>query len=459
MTVYPIEIDSAISIPVATDAISAVNAATVNRLRDAIIAIESELGVNPATIYTTVRTRLDNMDAVLEVLNDNGSLFSAGGDLDGDGLDQTVIGLQGRPLNATVPATDQVISWDGYAWTPTTFNSFSAGGDLTGTASSQTVAKVNGITISGTPAIGNSLHATSASAGSWSSLNLAGGANYVTGALPAANQASQTMLGDVTGTTAAAVVAKVNGITITGTPAIGNSIHATSTSAGSWSALNLAGGADYITGVLPTANQASQTMLGDVTGTTASSVVAKINGATVSAAGALTTNHVLKVSGASATTYGYVVNANIDSAAAIDYSKFGSGTQSLAAQQFSSTVDTKGTLVDVQPKNVQTTDATATTIDSFTIASNTTLIVTTVITAVKSDNTQGAAYFRTAAFRNNAGTVAQISTTQDGGTFEDDSSWDVTVDNVTTTVRIRVTGKAATTIRWTCVSTRLEVIV
>lgn len=150
-------------------------------------------------------------------------------------------------------------------------------------------------------------------------------------------------------------------------------------------------------------------------------------------------------------------NSSVSSTALIDYSKFGVGTQSLAAQQFNSTVDTKGTIVDVQPKNVQTTNATATTLDSFTIASNTTLIVSAVITAVKSDNSQGASYIRSAVFRNNAGTVAQISTTQDGGTFEDDATWDATIDNATTTIRIRVTGKAATTIRWTCISTRLEV--
>ncbi len=155
---------------------------------------------------------------------------------------------------------------------------------------------------------------------------------------------------------------------------------------------------------------------------------------------------------------GSILNADINASAAIDYSKLGTGTQSIGAQQFNSTVDTKGTTRDVQPKNVQTTDATVTTLDSFTIASNTTLVVSAAITAVKSDNSQGASYFRSAAFRNNAGSVSQISATQDGGTFEDDVVWDATIDNSTTTIRIRVTGKAATTIRWTCVSTRLEVI-
>lgn len=56
---------------------------------------------------------------------------------------------------------------------------------------------------------------------------------------------------------------------------------------------------------------------GDLTGTSSSQTVAKINGASVTAAGSLTTGHVLQVSGASATSYGYVANANVDAAAAI----------------------------------------------------------------------------------------------------------------------------------------------
>lgn len=42
--------------------------------------------------------------------------------------------------------------------------------------------------------------------------------------------------------------------------------------------INLAGGSGVVTGVLPTGNQASQSMSGDVTGTTASSTVAAISG-------------------------------------------------------------------------------------------------------------------------------------------------------------------------------------
>lgn len=76
--------------------------------------------------------------------------------------------------------------WDSTNYT-SAGGSFTAGGDLTGTSSSQTVARINGIAISGTPAIGNTPGATSTSACVWSALNLAGGANFVSGLLPVAN--------------------------------------------------------------------------------------------------------------------------------------------------------------------------------------------------------------------------------------------------------------------------------
>lgn len=65
-------------------------------------------------------------------------------------------------------------------------------------------------------------------------------------------------------------------------------------------ATNFAGNATTAT----TATNFSGSLAGDVTGPQATTVVAKIHGATVPAAGALTTGNVLQVNGASSTTYG-----------------------------------------------------------------------------------------------------------------------------------------------------------
>lgn len=59
-------------------------------------------------------------------------------------------------------------------------------------------------------------------------------AHVTTGVLPAANQAAQTMGGDVTGTTAATTVSKIQGVAISGTPADGYVLEATSSTAASW---------------------------------------------------------------------------------------------------------------------------------------------------------------------------------------------------------------------------------
>jgi len=61
-------------------------------------------------------------------------------------------------------------------------------------------------------------------------------ATRATGVLPAANQAAQSIAGDGTGTTAALVVTKVNGISITGTPGVGYTPVGTSTTAAVWTA-------------------------------------------------------------------------------------------------------------------------------------------------------------------------------------------------------------------------------
>lgn len=62
-SLYPNQLDNSTSIPVATDNVTPVNAEVVNRLRDPIIAIESELGLNPSGTYGTVKARLDALEA------------------------------------------------------------------------------------------------------------------------------------------------------------------------------------------------------------------------------------------------------------------------------------------------------------------------------------------------------------------------------------------------------------
>lgn len=71
------------------------------------------------------------------------------GDLGGSGttaLLPRVSGLQGRPVNTLVPTTNQILTWDGYAWGPVNAaNGFIASGDLSGNSISQQVIRLTGV--------------------------------------------------------------------------------------------------------------------------------------------------------------------------------------------------------------------------------------------------------------------------------------------------------------------------
>lgn len=61
-TKYPLGIDTSTELPKATDLVTAVNGESVNRLREAILAIENELGIQPSGTNSTVRARLDYLE-------------------------------------------------------------------------------------------------------------------------------------------------------------------------------------------------------------------------------------------------------------------------------------------------------------------------------------------------------------------------------------------------------------
>lgn len=109
---------------------------------------------------------------------------------------------------ATYSATDGY--WEAK---PAATGSFSAGGDLSGSSSNQTVIKINGasVPVSGSLTTGNVLQVNGSSSLTYGAVNLAGGANYVTGTLPTGNQAAQSLSGDVTGTTASNTVISLTG--------------------------------------------------------------------------------------------------------------------------------------------------------------------------------------------------------------------------------------------------------
>lgn len=62
---YPLSLDDSTSLPPTVDLVTPVRAEVVNRLRDAILSIEAELGTDPSRTFGNVRDRLDNLKTTL----------------------------------------------------------------------------------------------------------------------------------------------------------------------------------------------------------------------------------------------------------------------------------------------------------------------------------------------------------------------------------------------------------
>ena len=261
------------------------------------------------------------------------------GDVGGKVNNAIVNKIKGVTVSGVAPTTYQVLLYSGSQWEPTTLPNASVSdsgfirltGDLSGAYNAPTVVKANGATIpaAGSLTTGNILQVSGSSALSYGALNLAGGANYVTGILPAANHPDAStvakgivqLAGDLAGTSTSVTVSRINGSTVPAGGALttGNGLYVTGVGALSYSALNLAGGANYVSGILPAANHPDATtgakgivqLAGDLAGTSTSVTVSRINGSTVPAGGSLTTGTVLRATGTATLAYGALDLANV----------------------------------------------------------------------------------------------------------------------------------------------------
>jgi hypothetical protein len=121
MSLYPAQIDTSY-LPVVVDNSTTINGTILNKLRDSILSIELELGIKPSSTFGSVRARLDNIENILNNIGPSNSV-KLGGDLGGTNNTPIVIGIQGRSVSAAAPALNQVLSWNGVAWIPSTVTS------------------------------------------------------------------------------------------------------------------------------------------------------------------------------------------------------------------------------------------------------------------------------------------------------------------------------------------------
>ncbi len=166
MVNYPASIDNSLSVPAAVDGSTTVSASIVNRLRDSILAVQTELGIKPSATYTTVKNRLDVLESALSNL----IIIELAGDLSGSTSFPEVIGLQGNPISSEDPGVGQALVWTGSAWAPRTISgsggSFTPSGDLSGSSLSQQVISLTGDAgVVSVPTASLQFGTTSASAG------------------------------------------------------------------------------------------------------------------------------------------------------------------------------------------------------------------------------------------------------------------------------------------------------
>lgn len=102
----------------------------------------------------------------------------------------------------------------------------------------------------------------------------------------------------------------------------------------------------------------------------------------------------------------------------------------------------------------QTTDATVTSLFTWTIADEAATLVTAEIVALLDSGAETGAWVRRARIKRDGGTVT-VGTVEDSYTSEETPAWDVTIDNSGSTGRIRVTGEVGHDIQWGGVITRL----
>jgi len=226
-----------------------------------------DIDLNPSRVVDSITCTTVGA-ALYALIGESAANFIAAGDLSGNASTQTVIGIYNNPVSAITPSTGDVLLFTSGAWTPSPIAPAppggTAGGNLSGTYPNPAVAAINGSSVpaGGSLTTGNTLYVSGSSSLSYGALNLAGGAAYVSGALPTANQAAQTMGGDISGTTTSAIVIQLQGYAISNTAPTSGYALVWNSGTSKWT---------------PTALSFS-TLTGDVTGAALSNTVISLTG-------------------------------------------------------------------------------------------------------------------------------------------------------------------------------------
>ena len=103
-------------------------------------------GYTKNTVQQAIETLATGVNAVVPVATTTTrGIVQLSGDLSGTATNVTVSSLRGFPVSNSVPSSDDLLTWDGTAWSPRAASGlFTAGGDLSGSNSYQEIIRITG---------------------------------------------------------------------------------------------------------------------------------------------------------------------------------------------------------------------------------------------------------------------------------------------------------------------------
>lgn len=134
------------------------------------------------------------------------------------------------------------------------------------------------------------------------------------------------------------------------------------------------------------------------------------------------------------------------------------GSIQSSASFFESTNDANAKEIDAQPLKVHVTDDTPTTIASIAIPTGTAQILSVVVSSILADASAAAGFVYTGMFLNEAGTVTQVGTTDQGPDFTGATGWQIDLTPSAGNVDVVFTGGPSDDVTAGMVSSTLRAI-
>jgi len=413
--------------------------ATAGQVLRATGSLVSSFGSLDLSLAATVGTSILPSANMFQATNAASGAVQLAGDLAGTAASPSVVALRGSGISVTAPTANQVLQYVGSAWTPTSLPAA-----VSTAASFVTIGTDASLSNERVLTAGTNISIVDGGAGG--SVTINGTYSYTpTDATGGAKGVVQ-LAGDLGGSAAAPAVLKINGVSVSGTPAVGYVPTATSSTAATWQAPAAGGGGAPV--------GASYLTLGTDGTLTSERVLTAGSGVNFSDGGAGSTLTINAVPNDATTGGKGVVQLTNDlggtatSPTVLNITGSSGTTAIKVAEVTNSSVS--GLVFKDKKFQVTTTNATTTNIATFALAtSNTAMEVDVIIIAKIADGSKSACFKRSALYTNRSGVLVVTGAVNDLGTSKDDALWNATIAASGTNINVSVTGVAATTISWT----------